>query len=53
MKEILFLTPGDSAPGFALTGVRQQTVTARGLGDDPAGLRRPGHRGDRCRHPAA
>ncbi|TFG89513.1 MAG: ATPase [Gemmatimonadales bacterium] len=28
MNEILFLTPGDSAPGFALTGVRQQTVTA-------------------------
>lgn len=27
MKEILFLTPKDSAPGFALTGVRQQTVT--------------------------
>ena len=28
MKEILFLTPEDSAPGFALTGVRQQTLTA-------------------------
>lgn len=27
MKEILFLTPEDSDPGFALTGVRQQTVT--------------------------
>jgi vacuolar-type H+-ATPase subunit F/Vma7 len=27
MKEILFLTMNDSAPGFALTGVRQQTVT--------------------------
>lgn len=27
MKEILFLTPEDSAPGFALTGVRQQPVT--------------------------
>ena len=26
MKEILFLTPEDSAPGFALTGVRQQTL---------------------------
>ncbi len=26
MKEILFLTPGDSIPGFALTGVRQQAV---------------------------
>jgi vacuolar-type H+-ATPase subunit F/Vma7 len=26
MKEILFLTMEDSAPGFALTGVRQQTV---------------------------
>jgi vacuolar-type H+-ATPase subunit F/Vma7 len=26
MKDILFLTPDDSAPGFALTGVRQQTV---------------------------
>jgi len=24
MKEILFLTPADSVPGFALTGVRQQ-----------------------------
>lgn len=29
MKEILFLTPKDSAPGFALTGVRQQTVTVQ------------------------
>jgi vacuolar-type H+-ATPase subunit F/Vma7 len=28
MKEILFLTPTDSAPGFALTGVRQQTLGA-------------------------
>jgi vacuolar-type H+-ATPase subunit F/Vma7 len=27
MKEILFLTPEDSIPGFALTGVRQETVT--------------------------
>lgn len=27
MKEILFLTLEDSAPGFALTGVRQQTLT--------------------------
>jgi vacuolar-type H+-ATPase subunit F/Vma7 len=27
MKEILFLTMQDSAPGFALTGVRQQTLT--------------------------
>ncbi len=27
MKEILFLTPDDSAPGFALAGVRQQQVT--------------------------
>ncbi len=27
MKEILFLTMDDSAPGFALTGVRQQTLT--------------------------
>ncbi len=27
MKEILFLTMEDSAPGFALTGVRQQTLT--------------------------
>ncbi|TNF48574.1 MAG: hypothetical protein EP304_05740, partial [Deltaproteobacteria bacterium] len=26
MKEILFLTCADSAPGFALTGVRQQTL---------------------------
>ena len=26
MKEILFLTMEDSAPGFALTGVRQQTL---------------------------
>jgi vacuolar-type H+-ATPase subunit F/Vma7 len=26
MKEILFMTPEDSAPGFALTGVRQQTL---------------------------
>lgn len=26
MKEILFLTMDDSAPGFALTGVRQQTL---------------------------
>lgn len=26
MKEILFLTPEDSGPGFALTGVRQQTM---------------------------
>jgi len=26
MKEILFLTMADSAPGFALTGVRQQTL---------------------------
>lgn len=29
MKDILFLTPEESAPGFALTGVRQQTVAAR------------------------
>lgn len=28
MKEILFLTPKDSEPGFALTGVRQQTLSA-------------------------
>lgn len=28
MKEILFLTPDDSAPGFALTGVRQQVRKA-------------------------
>ena len=27
MKEILFLTPEDSAPGFALTGIRQQTMS--------------------------
>jgi len=27
MKEILFLTPDDSVPGFALTGVRQQNVS--------------------------
>ncbi len=27
MKEILFLTLEDSAPGFALTGVRQQTLS--------------------------
>ena len=27
MKEILFLTMEDSEPGFALTGVRQQTLT--------------------------
>ena len=26
MKEILFLTMADSAPGFALTGVRQQML---------------------------
>jgi vacuolar-type H+-ATPase subunit F/Vma7 len=26
MKEILFLTCADSSPGFALTGVRQQTL---------------------------
>ena len=26
MKEILFLTPEDSEPGFALTGVRQQSL---------------------------
>ena len=26
MKEILFLTPKDSSPGFVLTGVLQQTV---------------------------
>ena len=26
MKEILFLTYADGAPGFALTGVRQQTL---------------------------
>ena len=26
MKEILFLTMADSAPGFALTGVRQQRL---------------------------
>ena len=26
MKEILFLTMQDSTPGFALTGVRQQTL---------------------------
>ena len=26
MKEILFLTYADSTPGFALTGVRQQTL---------------------------
>jgi vacuolar-type H+-ATPase subunit F/Vma7 len=29
MKEILFLTCEDSAPGFALTGIRQQTLTAQ------------------------
>ena len=28
MKEILFLTPDDSDPGFALTGVRQQKIPA-------------------------
>lgn len=28
MKEILFLTPGDSTPGFALTGVRQQALNS-------------------------
>jgi vacuolar-type H+-ATPase subunit F/Vma7 len=28
MKEILFLTYADSEPGFALTGVRQQTLTS-------------------------
>jgi len=27
MKEILFMTPEDSAPGFALTGVRQQILS--------------------------
>ena len=27
MKEILFMTPEDSAPGFALTGVRQQVLS--------------------------
>ena len=27
MKEILFLTMEDSGPGFALTGVRQQTLS--------------------------
>ena len=27
MKEILFLTCDDSAPGFALTGVRQQSLS--------------------------
>jgi vacuolar-type H+-ATPase subunit F/Vma7 len=27
MKEILFLTPEDSAPGFAITGVHQQILT--------------------------
>ncbi len=26
MKEVLFLTPEDSTPGFVLTGVRQQTL---------------------------
>lgn len=26
MKEILILTPADSMPGFALTGVRQQSI---------------------------
>lgn len=26
MKEILFLTPKDSTPGFALTGIRQQAL---------------------------
>lgn len=28
MKEILFLTPEDSEPGFSLTGVRQQSLPA-------------------------
>ena len=28
MKEILFLTCNDSDPGFALTGIRQQSLTA-------------------------
>lgn len=27
MKEILFMTPEDSAPGFALTGVRQEVLS--------------------------
>ena len=27
MKEILFLTPADGEPGFALTGVRQQVLS--------------------------
>ena len=27
MKEILFLTPEDSEPGFAITGVHQQILT--------------------------
>ena len=30
MKEILFLTPADSYPGFAMTGVRQQHIEASG-----------------------
>lgn len=29
MKEILFLTCDDSAPGFSLTGVRQQTLAPK------------------------
>jgi len=29
MKEILFLTYAESEPGFALTGVRQQTLTRK------------------------
>lgn len=33
MKEILFLTPEDSAPGFALTGVRQQALTVEDTWD--------------------
>lgn len=33
MKEILFLTPKDSTPGFALTGVRQQALTAENAWD--------------------
>lgn len=29
MKEILFLTYNDSAPGFSLTGVRQKALTPK------------------------
>ncbi|MDH3999605.1 MAG: ATPase [Desulfuromonadales bacterium] len=31
MKQMLFLTPEDSAPGFSLTGVRQQAVAPQEL----------------------